>query len=213
MRLRNLKDKDNYLNNCTYLIKEPQEYIGKWATIFNNNQPIHLEIGMGKGDFIYHMALKYPHINFIGIEKYTGVIARAIKKYPTPLPNLYLINMDAKDLSKVFNGEIATIYLNFSDPWPKARQEKRRLTSLDFLKIYDLVFKDNKRIVMKTDNKDLFAYSLVSLSNYGYILKDVSLDLANKDIDNVLTEYEIKFRNQGITINYLEAIQKNLTIR
>ena len=207
MRLRNLKNKEEIIDSSTYLIKGPEDYLGQWSKLFLNDKPIHLEIGMGKGDFIYNMALKYPHINFIGIEKYTNIIARALKKYPRKLDNLYIINCDAKNLNTVFKEEIDTIYLNFSDPWPKKRQEKRRLTSPYFLDIYDKIFKDRKRIVMKTDNRELFSYSLVSLSQHGYILKDVSLDLQNKDIDNVLSEYEKKFVAQNILINYLEALK------
>lgn len=205
MRLRNLKEKDNLINNCSYLELKPEEHIGSWQKLFLNDNPIHLEIGMGKGDFIYNMALKYPDINFIGIEKYTGVIARAIKKYPESLPNLKIINMDALNLNHVFDHEISTIYLNFSDPWPKKRTEKRRLTSDIFLKIYDNVFKDNKKIIMKTDNIILFASSIVSLSLYGYIIKEVNLDLANSDIPNIKTEYETKFMEKGFKINYLVA--------
>ncbi|MBE6154479.1 MAG: tRNA (guanosine(46)-N7)-methyltransferase TrmB [Firmicutes bacterium] len=205
MRLRNLKETDNLLNECTYLIRKPELLKGKWENEFGNSNPINLEIGMGKGDYIYNMALKYPDINFIGVEKYSGVIARAIKKYPNALPNLRIINMDALKLNNVFNKEISTIYLNFSDPWPKKRTEKRRLTSDIFLSIYDNLFIKNKKIVMKTDNIILFASSLVSLSCYGYILKDVNLDLANYDIPNVLTEYESKFMKNGVKINYLVA--------
>lgn len=204
MRLRNLKEKDLFLEDCTYLIKNYQDYKGKWFQEFNNNNPIHLEIGMGKGDFIYNMALNNPDINFIGIEKYSNVLARAIKKYPDKLDNLRIINMDALNLNEAFNMEIATIYLNFSDPWPKKRQAKRRLTSEVFLNIYDKICQD-KKIILKTDNLGLFASSLVSLSGYGYKLLDVNLDLSNSDIPNVLTEYESKFINAGVKINYLKA--------
>ena len=205
MRLRNLKDKDILVNECAYLIKNYEDYKGNWAKLFNNQNPIHLEIGMGKGDFIYNMALKYPKINFIGIEKYTGVMARAIKKYPQGLPNLKFLNMDALNLNKGFQKEVAVIYLNFSDPWPKKRQAKRRLTSEVFLPIYDAVFKDKAKIIMKTDNLGLFASSIVSLSNYGYKFLNVNLDLTHSDIPNVLTEYEKKFIDLGVKINYLEA--------
>ena len=205
MRLRNLKETDILLSECTYLIRKPESLKGKWESEFNNTNYIHLEIGMGKGDYVYNMALKYPNINFIGIEKYSGVIARAIKKYPDALPNLRIINMDALKLNDVFDKEINTIYLNFSDPWPKKRTEKRRLTSNIFLAIYDNLFINKKKIVMKTDNIILFASSLVSLSNYGYILKDVNLDLANYEIPHVLTEYEAKFMKNGVKINYLVA--------
>lgn len=205
MRLRNLKDTEYFLNNCDYLIKEYEQLKGNWNKEFNNDNPIHLEIGMGKGDYIVGMALKYPNINFIGVEKYSGVIARAINKYPKKLDNLRIINMDALNLEQAFLKEIEVIYLNFSDPWPKKRQARRRLTSDIFLNIYDNLFVGKKRIVMKTDNLVLFASSLVSLSNYGYILKDVNLDLANSEIPNVLTEYEAKFVAKGIKINYLVA--------
>ncbi len=205
MRLRNLKDKDLLIEACDYLISTPQEKKGEWSLEFNNDNPICLEIGMGKGDFIYNMAIKYPNINFIGIEKYSGVIARAIKKYPIKLPNLRIINMDALNLNEIFRQEIDTIYLNFSDPWPKKRQAKRRLTSEIFLNIYEECFKAKTKIVMKTDNLILFASSIVSLSEFGYIIKEVNLDLANSDISNVLTEYEAKFVSKGIKINYLVA--------
>lgn len=208
MRLRNLKDKDLLLEECSYLIRNPKDYRGSWHEVFLNSYPIHLEIGMGKGDFIYEMARIHPNINFIGIEKYSGVLARAIKKYPLGLPNLRIINLDALELNEVFSSEIDTIYLNFSDPWPKKRHHSRRLASFPFLTIYDSIFKRNQRIIMKTDNLDLFASSLVSLSEYGYILKDVNLDLANSDISNVPTEYEKKFMSMGVKINYFVA-EKN----
>ena len=208
MRLRNLKDKEELLRECSYLVKDGSSFKGKWQDCFGNDKPIHLEIGMGKGDFIYNMALKYSDINFVGIEKYTGVVARVIKKYPRELPNLRILNMDALDLENVFEGEIDVIYLNFSDPWPKKRQAKRRLSSEVFLSIYDGIFKSRQRIVMKTDNLVLFASSLVSLSNYGYVLKDVNLDLANSEIETVPTEYEMNFRSKGVKINYLVA-EKN----
>ena len=208
MRLRNLKDKDLLLEECSYLIRNPKDYRGSWHEVFLNSYPIHLEIGMGKGDFIYEMARIHPNINFIGIEKYSGVLARAIKKYPLGLPNLRIINLDALELNEVFSSEIDTIYLNFSDPWPKKRHHSRRLTSFPFLSIYDSIFKENKRIIMKTDNLGLFQYSLVSLSEYGYVFKDVNLDLANSDIFNVPTEYEKKFMSMGVKINYFVA-EKN----
>ncbi len=207
MRLRNLKDKDILLDTCTYLVKNPSMYKGHWQDVFGNLHPIHLEIGMGKGDFIYEMARNHPHINFIGVEKYSNVLARAIKKYPEELPNLRIINIDALNLGDVFDLEIDTIYLNFSDPWPKKRTASRRLTSEIFLSIYDLIFKNKKTIIMKTDNLGLFASSIVTLSLHGYVFQEVCLDLNNSDIPNVLTEYERKFVEQGIKINYLKAVK------
>ena len=196
MRLRNVKNAYNIVNNSNYVIKNEEEYIGKYKSLFNNDNEIHIEIGMGKGDFIIGMAKKYPNINFIGIEKYESVMVRAIEKLnDIELNNLKLIRMDAINIDKVFDHEISTIYLNFSDPWPKKRHSKRRLTSDVFLSLYDNIFISNPHIIQKTDNIGLFAYSLSSLSKYGYQLDDVSLDLENEDIDNVVTEYEKKFMN------------------
>lgn len=209
MRLRNVKDAKDIVSNSKYVINNPQEYKGSFSKLFNNSNPISLEIGMGKGDFIINMAIKYPDINFIGLEKYQSIIVRAIQKLENlNLNNLKLICMDAKELNEVFAKEIDTIYLNFSDPWPKKRHAKRRLTSDTFLPIYDSIFKKDKRIVQKTDNVGLFEYSIVSLSNYGYVIKDISLDLHNTSKENIMTEYEKKFSSQGIKINYLEAIKK-----
>ena len=206
MRLRNVKNAKNIVDNSKYVINNPEEYIGNYKTLFNNDNPINIEIGMGKGDFIIGMAKKYPNINFIGIEKYESVMVRAIEKLENiDLPNLKLIRMDAIEIDKVFNKEINTIYLNFSDPWPKKRHAKRRLTSEIFLRLYDKIFINTPHIIQKTDNIGLFASSLVSLSKYGYTLEEVSLDLKNESIDNVVTEYENKFMNLGTNINYLNA--------
>lgn len=206
MRLRNVKNAASIVENSKYIINNPKEYIGKYKSLFNNDNPINIEIGMGKGDFIIGMAKKYPDINFIGIEKYESVMVRAIEKLENiELPNLKLIRMDAIEIDKVFDKEINTIYLNFSDPWPKKRHTKRRLTSEIFLKLYDKIFISTPHIIQKTDNIGLFASSLVSLSKYGYTFERVSLDLKNEDIDNVVTEYENKFMNLGTNINYLDA--------
>lgn len=210
MRLRNVKNADYIVSNSEYVINEPEKYINKYKEIFNNNYPIHIEIGMGKGDFIIGMAKKYPNINFIGIEKYESVMVRAIEKLENvKLNNLKLIRMDASIIDRVFNKEIDTLYLNFSDPWPKKRHSKRRLTSEIFLNLYDKIFTNVPHIIQKTDNIGLFAYSIESLSKYGYTLEKVSLDLKNEDIDNVITEYENKFMNMGIKINYLNAKKYN----
>ena len=159
MRLRNVKNATNIVNESNYVIKNPEEYIGNYKKIFNNNNPINIEIGMGKGDFIIGMAKKYPDINFIGIEKYDSVIVRAIQKSnELEINNLKIIRVDANKLDQIFDKEIDTIYLNFSDPWPKDRHSKRRLTSNIFLNIYDKIFKERKRIIMKTDNINLFNY-------------------------------------------------------
>lgn len=209
MRLRNVKNAKEIVNNSEYVILEPNKHIGKYKEIFKNNNPIRIEIGMGKGDFIIGMAEKYPNINFIGIEKYESVMVRAIEKLENKnIKNLKLIRMDAITIDKVFNKEIDTIYLNFSDPWPKTRHAKRRLTSDIYLKLYDKIFISTPHIIQKTDNILLFASSIESLSKNGYILEKVSLDLKNTDIENVLTEYETKFMNMGVKINYLDAYKK-----
>ena len=205
MRLRNVKGASTIIENCPFIIKDYKGYKGNYKTIFNNNNPIHIEIGMGKGDFIIGMAKKYPEINFIGIEKFDSVIVRAIEKLDEEIPNLKLIRMDAIEINKVFDKEVDTLYLNFSDPWPKTRHAKRRLTSEVFLKLYDNIFSGIPHIIQKTDNIGLFAYSIESLSKYGYTLEKVSLDLENTDIENVETEYERKFKNLGVKINYLNA--------
>ncbi len=206
MRLRNVKGASNIIENCDYIIKDYKSLKGKYKTIFNNNNPIHIEIGMGKGDFIIGMALKYPNINFIGIEMYDSVLMHAVKKLEDKsIPNLKLIRMDANEIDEVFKKEINLIYLNFSDPWPKNRNAKRRLTHERLLSKYDNIFKDKNIIYMKTDNIKLFAFSIESLSEYGYTLKNISLDLHSEDIDNVETEYEKKFNSMGIKINRLEA--------
>ena len=210
MRLKNIKGAKDIIVNGKYYIDNPYDYKGIWNKYFNNNNPIFIEIGMGKGDFIIENALKYPNINFIGIEKFDSVIVRAIQKSnELELDNLKLIRMDAIELDKVFNKEIDLIYLNFSDPWPKDRHAKRRLTSPIFLNIYDKIFKNNKHIIMKTDNNDLFTYSLDSLSSYGYSIVNKTNDLhKEKDTNNIMTEYEKKFVSKGVKINKLEAIKK-----
>ena len=179
MRLRNLKNKEEIINNCDFIITDPFKYIGKWKDLFKNNNPIHIEIGMGMGKFIYENALNNPDINYIGIERYDNVIARAIKKLDK-LDNLILVRMDAREIDKVFNKEIDLIYLNFSDPWPKKRSINKRLTSPIFLNKYDKIFKNTNNIIMKTDNRDLFIYSIESLSNYGYKLSNISFDLHSR---------------------------------
>ena len=187
------------LEASKFYIDNPESYKCKWQELFNNNNPICLEIGMGKGQFIIEMAKKNPNINYIGIEKMSSILARGIEKISKEdIPNIRLLRIDALQLNDIFDKEIDTIYLNFSDPWPKNRHAKRRLTSEVFLKVYDDVFKNEKKIIQKTDNDLLFESSLVSLSEYGYILKEVCLDLHNNiNISNCMTEYEEKFSSKG----------------
>lgn len=206
MRLKNVKGANDIIIKGKYYIDNPKDYKGKWSSFFGNNNPIHIEIGMGKGDFLIANALKYPNINFIGIEKFDSVIVRAIQKSnELELNNLKIIRTDAIILSDLFDKEIDTIYLNFSDPWPKERHAKRRLTSPVFLAIYDKIFKDENKIIMKTDNLNLFNYSYDSLTEYGYdiIYKTNDLDCLNEN--NIMTEYEKKFHEKGIKINKIIA--------
>ena len=189
------------IENSEFVIKNYKSYKGKYKTLFNNNNKIHIEIGMGKGDFIIGMAKNNPNINFIGIEKYDSVLVRAIEKLDDSITNLKFIRMDAGEIDEVFDKEVDVIYLNFSDPWPKKRHANRRLTSTNFLKKYDNLFKKDKTIVMKTDNRKLFEFSLIEFSNYGYKIEQISLDLHKDDIENnIETEYEKKFSSLGYPI-------------
>jgi len=197
MRMRNPKNKDDILASCKFYLDE---------NMFASKNKVHMEIGMGKGDFIINMAQKYPDINFIGVEKYSSVACKMIQKIKDlDIPNLKILICDAANLPEYLNGKISTIYLNFSDPWPKARHEKRRLTSINFLKYYDNLFKDKKTIVLKTDNDDFYAFSRESILNYGYTILQESLDLHSENISNVKTEYETKFASLGIKIKYLKV--------
>ena len=208
MRLKNVKGANEIIINGKYYVDNPYQYKGIWRGLFDNNNPIYIEIGMGKGNFIIENAKRYPDINFIGIEKYDSVIVRAIQKSnELELNNLKIVRMDAKKMEEVFDKEIDTIYLNFSDPWPKTRHAKRRLTSETFLPLYEKISKGDVHIIQKTDNKGLFAYSLEMFNNYGYKFNKISLDLTNSDIPNVRSEYENKFISLGQTINYADVIK------
>lgn len=210
MRLRNVKNAAQIVQDSKYVINNPEDYKGKFNTLFeNDNKVLKIEIGMGKGDFIIGMAEMYPDVNFIGIELYESVMVRAVQKLENKeLNNLKLICMNADIINTIFDKEVDTIYLNFSDPWPKKRHARRRLTSSVFLDKYEDIFIGEPHITQKTDNIGLFAYSLSSLSQHGYTLEYVSLDLANEDMPNVRTEYEQKFMNLGTKINYLDAVKK-----
>ena len=203
MRLRNFKNKKEIMDNSSYLVKDPTLYKGKWNTLFDNNNPIYIEIGMGKGKFIIDNAIHYPNINFIGIEKYDSVIAKGLQKVPEGLNNLVMVRWDALNINDIFYKEIDRIYLNFSDPWPKKRHHLRRLSSRVFLEKYEDIFKSDKVIEMRTDNRDLFQYSLVSFSEFGYTLENVSLDLHTDDMPLITTEYEDKFSKDGMPIYYV----------
>ena len=201
MRLKHIKNADIDIKKSSYYIDNPSEYKGKYNKLFGNSNPIHLEIGMGKGDFIIGMAKKYPDINFIGMEKFDSVLVKATKKLEgTQLPNLRLLWFDADKVEEVFDKEIDTLYLNFSDPWPKKKHAKRRLTHESFLKKYDNIFKKGNNIIMKTDNRKLFEYSVKSMTDYGYKIEDISFDLHSDEVDIVETEYEKKFVAKGNVI-------------
>ena len=210
MRLRNVKNKSIIMEESNYLVKNPFEYKGKWNTYFNNDNPIYIEIGMGKGKFIIENALQNKDINFIGIEKYDSVIARALQKVPEGVNNLAMIRLDALNIDEVFSREVDHIYLNFSDPWPKKRHSDRRLSSNVFLKKYDSIFKNTKVIEMRTDNIELYKYSLVSFSEYGYTLKKVSFDLHSDDMPTITTEYEDKFSDDELPIYYVLCVKDNV---
>lgn len=209
MRLRNVKGAKEMVLKSPYIIENPNEYYQKWNTCFSNLNPIHLEIGMGKGKFLIEKAIRYPNINFIGIEKYYSVLIKAVQQLEKiNLPNLKIIPCDAKEIEQIFDREIETIYLNFSDPWPKNRHEKRRLTSFEFLNHYDRIFTEKKHIIMKTDNRMLFEYSIISCTDFGYHMKEISLNLyENLPEDNIATEYETKFAQKGCPI-YQMKIEK-----
>ena len=201
MRLKHVKGADEIIKKGIYYIDNPKELKGNWRRVFNNNNPIYIEIGMGKGDFIIENAIKYPNINFIGIEKFDSVIVRAIQKSnELELSNLKLISMDAMEIDEVFDKEIDKIYLNFSDPWPKEKHAKRRLTSPIFLVKYDKIFESEKNIVMKTDNKSLYEYSVESFmeNNWEFIFK--TEDYVFDESIDAQSEYERKFRERGQNI-------------
>ncbi|WP_088067589.1 tRNA (guanosine(46)-N7)-methyltransferase TrmB [Gottfriedia luciferensis] len=199
-------------NNAEYVIPNPTEQKGKWQEVFPSVQPLHIEVGTGRGRFMVEMAKANPHINYIGIEKYTSVISDALDKLiEAEVPNLKLLNVDAQKLSDFFeDGEVDRVYLNFSDPWPKVRHEKRRLTYKTFLQMYQQILKNDGEIHFKTDNQGLFEFSVMSMANYGMTIHFLSLDLHNSDFEgNIMTEYEEKFSSKGNRIYRVEAAYRN----
>lgn len=209
MRLRNVKGSIEAVKQHPLVIQEPETLKGKWAQHFGNNNPIHIEVGMGKGQFVVNNAIKNPNVNYIGIEKFSGVLYKAMDLVEgAGVENIACIRMDALWLGDVFEvNEVDRLYLNFSDPWPKDRHYKRRLTYKDFLKVYHLLLKPGADIVFKSDNDDLFAYSVEQIIAFGMDISEQTNDLhANEPADNVRTEYEQKFSEKGIKINRLIAI-------
>ncbi|XMB87430.1 tRNA (guanosine(46)-N7)-methyltransferase TrmB [Mycoplasmatota bacterium WC44] len=205
MRLRNVKGAAELIeNNSDIIIPNPENHKGKWNKVFGNDNPIHIEIGCGKGQYIYEMAIKYPDINFIAIDMFDSVIVRALQKFiDNKLPNVRLLRFDAFNIDDIFDKEVDTIYLNFSDPWPKERHAKRRLTHEKFLFKYEKIIIND--IIFKTDNIDLFNYSVESMTEYGMDIKEVTYDLHSLNVENVMTEFEKKFSNLGMKINRIIA--------
>jgi tRNA (guanine-N7-)-methyltransferase len=212
MRLRNVKGSNDTIEANKYVINDPEEQKGKWAETFGNMNPIYIEIGMGKGRFITTLAQNNPNINYIGIEKFSSVIIRAVEKtQQVDINNLRLIRMDAENILEVFDkNEVDKIYLNFSDPWPKDRHAKRRLTSSSFLKKYNQVLKVQGTVEFKTDNRELFDFSLEEVPISGWKIAAYTFDLhndSNLNEGNVMTEYEEKFSKSGTPINKLIAFR------
>ena len=203
MRLRNNPKANEILEeHQQFVVLNTKDYKGKWKELFGNDHPLYIEVGMGKGDFIIENAKRYPEINFIGIEKFPSVLVVAAKKVDEQeeLKNLKLMKIDAVELNEVFDvNEVDRIYLNFSDPWPKARHAKRRLTSHTFLPVFKQILKNDGELILKTDNRSLFEFSLVSFNQFNMEFKDVCLDLHHSEgyEDNIQTEYERKFSPFG----------------
>lgn len=208
MRLRKIKNAEVRLrDNLGLFIEEPSLLKGKWQEKFNNNNPIYIEIGMGKGKFIIEHAKKNKDVNYIGIEKYDSVLIKGVEKAALEkLNNIYFLNVDAINLNNYFEQEeIDKIYLNFSDPWPKNRHVKRRLTSEAFLKVYETILNKQGDIEFKTDNIGLFEFSVVEFNRLGYQFLEFSCDLHRFGDDIITTEYEDKFMSQGNPIYYIKV--------
>ena len=208
MKYNVVKNAREIINNSSYVIKCPEEYKGKWNLLFKNNNPICLELGMGRGSFIIGMAKAHPNINYIGLELDESQTATTISNIGgEKLPNLKLVCANALDIINFFGKEIDTIYLTFSEPWPKRQDRKKRFTDESYLKLYDRIFKKDKHIILKTDNKILFASAIESLSNYWYTFNKVSLDLHNdeRNIENVMTDFEKQYYKEHRQIYYFDA--------
>ncbi|MGN0166299.1 MAG: tRNA (guanosine(46)-N7)-methyltransferase TrmB [Lachnospiraceae bacterium] len=210
MRLRNIPGARDEIAESRFVVQNPEDRKGKWRESFGNNNPLHIEVGMGKGQFILKLAEQNPDINYIGIEKFSSVLIRAVEKQElAELPNLLFIRFDAEDIETLFDkDEVDRIYLNFSDPWPKDRHAKRRLTSTRFMARYKTFLKPEGYVAFKTDNVDLFRFSLESVEEAGWELKDVTFDLHNSPYNegNIMTEYEERFSAKGNPICRLVAV-------
>lgn len=216
MRLRNIPRAEGTIQAHKAVIKRPEAQKGCWSQVFGNKNPIHIEIGMGKGQFLLNMALQFPEINFVGIERYSSVLLRAVEKFDEEefhlLENVRFVCMDARDVEEVFApDEVEKIYLNFSDPWPKARHAKRRLTSTEFLARYEKILVPGGKVEFKTDNTELFNFSLEQVKEAGWILEHYTYDLHHHEVmnqGNIMTEYEEKFSAKGHPINKLIAVRR-----
>ena len=213
MRLRNIQGAKEVIADSRFVVKEAEQYKGKWNTVFEKAQPLHIEVGMGKGRFLMDLARLNPDINYIGIEMYDSVLLRAVQKaeqLEEPPANLCFVRMDARNLPEVFEkGEVSRIYLNFSDPWPKDRHAKRRLTSHEFLERYEKILPEGHTVEFKTDNRGLFDFSLEEIRGAEHWeLEAFTFDLhADEEMNrgNVMTEYEEKFSSIGNPICKLIA--------
>lgn len=209
MRLRHIPGSEEEIARSPYVIQNPSGKKGCWKEVFGNDNPIEIEIGMGKGRFIMELAALHPEINYVGIERYPSVLLRGLqKRAELELDNIYFMCVDAKNLAEIYApGEVEKIYLNFSDPWPKDRHEKRRLTSEDFLAVYNQILRPDGVLEFKTDNKGLFDYSLEAIPAAGWKIVDYTYDLHHSEMGagNVMTEYEEKFSSKGNPIYKLIA--------
>ena len=220
MRLRNIPRAEGTIQAHHTVIRRPEDQRGCWRQVFGNKNPLSIEIGMGKGKFILDMAKRYPDVNFVGIERYSSVLLRAVERFDTEeyneLKNVRFVCMDARNVADVFaEGEVTRIYLNFSDPWPKARHAKRRLTSSEFLERYEKILVDGGILEFKTDNTQLFNFSLEQLKESGWVIQNFTYDLHHHEDmnrDNIMTEYEEKFSGKGNPINKLIAVRKRNSI-
>lgn len=209
MRLRHIPGAEDEIAESPYVIQNPQEYRDRWAEVFGNANPVVIEVGMGKGKFIMELAAANPDINYVGIEMYSSVLLKAIQKRKgTDLSNLWFLRVDARMLGDIFAfGEVEKVYLNFSDPWPKERHAKRRLTSPEFMAVYDKILKAGGTVEFKTDNRELFDYSLEAIPRAGWTVQMYTFDLHHSPYGegNVMTEYETKFSAEGKPICKLIA--------
>ena len=216
MRLRNIPRAEGVIREHRFVIKRPEDQKGCWKQVFGNRNPVYIEIGMGKGRFLLNMAKAHPDINFVGIERYSSVLLRAIEKFDTEefceLKNVRFVCMDARNVEDVFaQDEVNRIYLNFSDPWPKARHARRRLTSVEFLARYEKILCEGGLLEFKTDNTELFRFSLEQLEEAGWPLECFTFDLHHNEVmsqGNVMTEYEEKFSSKGNPVNKFIAVRK-----